>query len=33
MDQGSIVERAAPEAFFSRPEHPRAREFVNTSLH
>lgn len=33
IDQRSIVERAAPEAFFSRPEHLRAREFLNTLLH
>lgn len=33
MDQGSIVERAEPEAFFSSPQPQRAREFLNTLLH
>jgi general L-amino acid transport system ATP-binding protein len=33
MDQGSIVEQAAPQAFFSTPSHPRARSFLNTLLH
>jgi len=28
MDAGSILERATPEAFFSQPEHPRARKFI-----
>ena len=29
MDQGAILERATPEAFFERPEHPRARQFLS----
>ncbi|CAN7489325.1 amino acid ABC transporter ATP-binding protein [Aminobacter sp. LjRoot7] len=33
MDQGSIVEQASPGAFFSTPNHPRARSFLNTLLH
>ncbi len=33
MDQGSIVEQAAPATFFSTPSHPRARSFLNTLLH
>jgi general L-amino acid transport system ATP-binding protein len=33
MDQGSIVEQASPVAFFSTPNHPRARSFLNTLLH
>jgi ABC-type polar amino acid transport system ATPase subunit len=33
MDQGSIVERATPNVFFSNPSHPRARDFLNTLLH
>jgi polar amino acid transport system ATP-binding protein len=28
MDGGRILEDAAPAAFFARPEHPRAREFL-----
>jgi polar amino acid transport system ATP-binding protein len=28
MDDGRILEDAAPVAFFARPEHPRAREFL-----
>ncbi|MDD2730050.1 amino acid ABC transporter ATP-binding protein [Malikia sp.] len=28
MDQGQIVEQAAPEAFFARPESARARDFL-----
>jgi len=28
MDQGSILERAEPDAFFGSPQHPRARKFV-----
>ncbi|WP_018431293.1 amino acid ABC transporter ATP-binding protein [Hoeflea sp. 108] len=33
MDQGSIVEQGEPTAFFSTPNHPRARSFLNTLLH
>lgn len=33
MDHGRIVERAAPETFFTKPRHVRAREFLNTLLH
>jgi polar amino acid transport system ATP-binding protein len=29
MDQGVIVEREAPEAFFMRPQTPRARQFLS----
>ncbi len=29
MDQGKILERAKPEAFFHRPEHPRAQRFLS----
>ncbi|EPX55225.1 Glutamate Aspartate transport ATP-binding protein [Cystobacter fuscus DSM 2262] len=28
MDQGRVLERATPERFFSRPEHPRAQKFL-----
>jgi polar amino acid transport system ATP-binding protein len=28
MDQGQVLERARPEAFFRRPEHPRAQQFL-----
>ena len=28
MDQGRVLERAKPEAFFRRPEHPRAQQFL-----
>ncbi|MBO9353399.1 ATP-binding cassette domain-containing protein [Bordetella petrii] len=28
MDAGSILERAAPNEFFSQPAHPRARKFI-----
>jgi len=33
MDQGCIVEQATPATFFSTPNHPRARSFLNTLLH
>jgi ABC-type polar amino acid transport system ATPase subunit len=33
MDQGRIVEQAAPSTFFATPSHPRARSFLNTLLH
>ncbi|HEY0208848.1 amino acid ABC transporter ATP-binding protein [Acerihabitans sp.] len=29
MDQGSILEKAAPEDFFSAPKHPRAQRFLS----
>jgi len=29
MDHGQILERGTPEAFFNRPEHPRARQFLS----
>jgi polar amino acid transport system ATP-binding protein len=28
MDQGRVLERADPQTFFSRPQHPRARQFL-----
>ncbi len=28
MDQGRILERAKPDDFFERPQHPRARQFL-----
>ena len=28
MDQGRILERAEPHAFFNSPQHPRARQFL-----
>ena len=28
MDQGKVLERATPEAFFNRPAHPRAQQFL-----
>jgi ABC-type polar amino acid transport system ATPase subunit len=28
MDRGSILEDAAPKAFFANPQHPRAKEFL-----
>ena len=28
MDSGRVLEDAAPSAFFTQPEHPRAREFL-----
>jgi polar amino acid transport system ATP-binding protein len=28
MDEGRVLERGAPEQFFSRPEHPRAQKFL-----
>jgi general L-amino acid transport system ATP-binding protein len=33
MDQGQIVESAAPEGFFSAPRHERARAFLKQILH
>ncbi|WP_315967988.1 amino acid ABC transporter ATP-binding protein [Acidovorax bellezanensis] len=32
MDQGQIIEQAAPEAFFSRPESERAQQFLDKLL-
>ena len=28
MDQGQVLERATPEAFFSNPQHPRTQKFL-----
>jgi len=28
MDEGKVLERATPEAFFNRPQHPRAQQFL-----
>ena len=28
MDEGKVLERATPQDFFSRPQHPRARQFL-----
>ena len=28
MDQGQVLERATPEDFFQRPQHPRAQRFL-----
>ena len=33
MDRGEKVEEAAPEAFFSNPQSPRAKEFLQQVLH
>ncbi|WP_294532378.1 amino acid ABC transporter ATP-binding protein [uncultured Rhodoblastus sp.] len=33
MDQGQIVEMNAPEAFFSNPQHERAKTFLKQILH
>jgi len=33
MDQGQIVEMNAPEAFFSNPQHERAKTFLQQILH
>jgi ABC-type polar amino acid transport system ATPase subunit len=30
MDKGEILEIAPPDAFFSQPRDPRAREFLNS---
>ncbi|MGH8751405.1 MAG: amino acid ABC transporter ATP-binding protein [Burkholderiales bacterium] len=32
MDQGKILEMAAPETFFSNPQHPRAQKFLQDIL-
>ena len=29
MDHGQVLERATPEAFFERPQHPRAQQFLS----
>jgi len=29
MDQGRVLERAPPDEFFNRPQHPRARQFLS----
>ncbi len=29
MDEGRVLERATPQAFFDRPQHPRARQFLS----
>jgi polar amino acid transport system ATP-binding protein len=29
MDEGKILERATPEEFFERPQHPRAQQFLS----
>ena len=31
MDQGQVLERAHPDRFFQRPEHPRAQRFISDS--
>ena len=33
MDEGQIVEQAAPDDFFSNPQHERSREFLSQILH
>ncbi|MBK1688351.1 amino acid ABC transporter ATP-binding protein [Rubrivivax gelatinosus] len=33
MDAGSILERSTPEAFFTNPQHPRARKFISDIRH
>jgi polar amino acid transport system ATP-binding protein len=29
MDEGSVLERATPDDFFNRPQHPRAQQFLS----
>ena len=29
MDEGRVLERATPQAFFNRPQHPRAQQFLS----
>ncbi|MFM9436344.1 polar amino acid transport system ATP-binding protein [Janthinobacterium sp. CG_23.3] len=29
LDQGRVLERATPDEFFNRPQHPRARQFLS----
>ena len=33
MDEGRILERATPEDFFLRPQHPRAQKFLSDTRH
>ncbi|TNC07161.1 amino acid ABC transporter ATP-binding protein [Methylobacterium terricola] len=33
MDAGAVLERAGPEDFFLRPQHPRAKKFVSDIRH
>lgn len=33
MDEGEILEKATPEAFFSAPNHPRAKQFLSDLRH
>ncbi|MFT3820300.1 MAG: amino acid ABC transporter ATP-binding protein [Rubrivivax sp.] len=33
MDAGAILERATPDAFFTNPQHPRARKFISDIRH
>lgn len=33
MDSGAVLERASPEDFFQRPQHPRAQKFVSDIRH
>jgi len=28
MDEGKVLERATPDDFFNRPQHPRAQQFL-----
>ena len=32
MDEGEIIEVASPEAFFTRPQHPRSKQFLQQIL-
>lgn len=29
MDEGRVLERATPDAFFNSPQHPRAQQFLS----
>ncbi|XAH22334.1 amino acid ABC transporter ATP-binding protein [Xylophilus sp. GW821-FHT01B05] len=33
MDEGTVLERATPEDFFTRPQHPRAQKFISDIRH
>jgi polar amino acid transport system ATP-binding protein len=33
LDRGTVIERATPEDFFLRPQHPRAQKFVSDIRH
>ncbi|MDX3807245.1 amino acid ABC transporter ATP-binding protein [Bosea thiooxidans] len=33
MDSGAVLERASPDDFFQRPQHPRAQKFVSDIRH